>query len=329
MLSYIVRRVLFAIPTLIAISMLSFFVMQLPPGDFLSSYAALLATMGEGMSAQQLEHLREAYGLGQPIYVQYWKWISGIVLRGDFGMSLEWRMPVADLIWDRLGWTVFLSALTILTGWMIAIPVGVYSATHQYSKIDHVINAWGFLGLGIPNFTMALAVMWFAYAFFGWDLAGLFSDEFKNAPWSFAKVLDMLWHLWLPILTLAWDEAAQLQRTMRANVLDELSKPYVTAARAGGLSESKLVWQYPVRVALNPFVSAIGFSLPELISTATIISIVLSLPMTGPLFLTALQSQDMYLAGGFVFMIASLTIVGMLISDILLAMLDPRIRYSR
>jgi peptide/nickel transport system permease protein len=329
MLSYIVRRVLFAIPTLLGISMLSFFIMQLPPGDFLTSYAALLATMGEGMSATALENLREAYGLGEPVYVQYWKWISGIILRGDFGMSLEWRMPVADLIWDRLGWTVFLTSITILVGWVIAIPVGVYSATHQYSKIDHIINAWGFLGLGIPNFTMALAVMWFAYAFFGWDLSGLFSDEFKNAPWSIAKAVDMLKHLWLPILTLAWDEAAQLQRTMRANVLDELSKPYVTAARAGGLSESKLVWQYPVRVALNPFVSAIGFALPELISTATIISIVLSLPMTGPLFLTALQSQDMYLAGGFVLMIGALTIVGMLISDILLAILDPRIRYSR
>lgn len=329
MVGYIVRRVLFAIPTLLGISMLSFFVMQLPPGDFLTSYAALLATMGEGIAADQLAYLREAYGLGEPIYVQYWKWIIGIVLRGDFGMSLEWRMPVADLIWGRLGWTVFLTGLTIVVGWVIAIPIGVYSATHQYSKLDHVINAWGFLGLGIPNFTMALAVMWFAYAYFGWDLSGLFSPEFKNAPWSFAKAVNMLGHLWLPILTLAWDEAAQLQRTMRANVLDELSKPYVTAARAGGLSESTTVWEYPVRVALNPFVSAIGFALPELVSTATIISIVLSLPMTGPLFLSALQSQDMYLAGAFVLMIGALTIVGMLISDILLAILDPRIRYSR
>jgi peptide/nickel transport system permease protein len=251
------------------------------------------------------------------------------VFRGDFGMSLEWRIPVADLIWDRLGWTIFLTGLTILVAWVIAIPVGVYSATHQYTKLDHLINAWGFLGLGIPNFTMALAGMWFAYAFFGWDLSGLFSDEFKNAPWSPGKVLDLFGHLWLPILTLAWDEAAQLQRTMRANLLDELSKPYVTAARAGGLSETRLVWEYPTRVAINPFVSTIGFALPELISSATIISIVLSLPMTGPLFLTALQSQDMYLAGAFVLMIGALTIVGMLISDILLAILDPRIRYSR
>lgn len=329
MLTYIARRVALAIPTLIGISILAFVVMQLPPGDFLTSYAALLAQMGEGVGSEQLERLREAYGLDQPVYVQYWKWISGIVLRGDFGISMEWRLPVADLIWDRLGWTLFLTAITILVGWLIAIPIGVFSATHQYSKLDHAINAWGFLGLGIPNFTMALAVMWFAFAFFGYDLSGLFSDEFKNAPWSLAKVWNMLGHLWLPILTLAWDEVAILQRTMRANLLDELHKPYVTSARAGGLSEDRLIWEYPVRVALNPFVSAIGFALPELISSATIVSIVLSLPMTGPLFLTALQSQDMYLAGAFVLLIGALTIVGMLISDILLAWLDPRIRYAR
>jgi peptide/nickel transport system permease protein len=329
MLQYIVRRVLLAIPTLFAISVLAFVIMQLPPGDFLTSYAALLAQMGEGIAAEQLERLREAYGLDQPLYVQYWKWISGIILRGDFGVSMEWKLPVGDLIWHRLGWTVFLAATTILVGYLIAIPIGVYSATHQYSKLDHLINAWGFLGLGIPNFTMALAVMWFAYAYFGWDLSGLFSDEFRNAPWSLAKVKDLLAHLWLPILTLAWDEVAILQRTMRANLLDELHKPYVVSARAGGLSEGRLIWEYPVRVALNPFVSAVGFALPQLISSATLVSIVLSLPMTGPLFLTALQSQDMYLAGAFVLLIGSLTIIGMLISDILLAWLDPRIRYSR
>ena len=329
MLTYIIRRVFLAIPTLIGISMLSFVVMQLPPGDFLSSYAAILQQQGEGIGAEQLDRLREAYGLDQPIYVQYWKWISGIVLRGDFGVSMEWRLPVTDLIWDRLGWTVFVASITILIGYLIAIPIGVFSATHQYSKLDHLINAWGFLGLGIPNFTMALAVMWFAFSYFGWDLSGLFSDEFKNAPWSLGKVGNMASHLWLPVLTLAWDEAAILQRTMRANLLDELHKPYVTSARAGGVDETTLVWEYPVRVALNPFVSAIGFALPELISNATIVSIVLSLPMTGPLFLRALLSQDMYLAGAFVLMIGVLTIIGLLISDILLAWLDPRIRYAQ
>jgi peptide/nickel transport system permease protein len=329
MLTYIIQRVLLAIPTLFAISILAFVVMQLPPGDFLTSYAAILAQQGEGIAAEQLERLREAYGLDQPLYVQYWKWISGIVLRGDFGVSMEWKLPVADLIWNRLGWTLFVAALTILIGYLLAIPIGVYSATHQYSWLDNLINAWGFLGLGIPNFTMALAVMWFAYAYFGWDLSGLFSDEFRNSPWSLSKVGDLLFHLWLPILTLAWDEVAVLQRIMRANLLDELHKPYVTSARAGGLDETTLIWEYPVRVALNPFVSAVGFALPQLISSATLVSIVLSLPMTGPLFLTALQSQDMYLAGAFVLLIGSLTIIGILISDILLAWLDPRIRYSR
>jgi peptide/nickel transport system permease protein len=329
MLSYILQRVAWAIPTLIGISMLSFVVMQLPPGDFLSSYAAILASQGEGIGAEQLQKLQDAYGLDQPLYVQYWKWISGIVFRGDFGVSMEWKLPVTDLIWDRMGWTVFVAFITIIVGYLIAIPIGVYSATHQYSKLDHLINAWGFLGLGIPNFTMALAVMWVAFAYFGADLSGLFSDQFKNAPWSVGKVLDMIRHLWLPVLTLAWNEVAVLQRTMRANLLDELHKPYVTSARAGGLSESTLVWEYPTRVALNPFVSALGFALPELVSSATIVSIVLSLPMNGPLFLRALLSQDMYLAGAFVLMIGALTIVGMLISDILLAWLDPRIRYAK
>jgi len=328
-LAYIFRRVLLAIPTLFGISVLSFAIMHLPPGDFLTSYAATLSQQGEGIASEQLEQLRQAYGLGEPIYIQYWKWISAILLHGDFGLSMQWHMPVSDLIWDRLGWTVLLTGITIIVGYCIAIPIGVYSATHQYSKVDHLISAFGFMGLGIPNFTVALAVLWFAYAAFGADLSGLFSDEFRNAPWSPAKVGNMLGHLWLPILVLAWHELASLQRTMRANLLDELHKPYVQSARAGGLSETRLVWEYPVRVALNPFVSSVGFVLPELVSTATIVSIVLSLPMTGPLFLTALQSQDMYLAGAFVLLISALTIVGVLISDILLALLDPRIRYGR
>jgi len=328
MAGYVIRRSLLAIPTLFGISVLSFIIMHLPPGDFLTTYAATLAQQGEGIASEQLEQLRQSYGLGEPIYVQYWKWMSAILLHGDFGLSMQWHMPVAYLIWDRLGWTVVLTATTILVGYAIAIPIGVYSATHQYSKLDHLISALGFMGLGIPNFTVALAVLWFAYAYFGADLAGLFSDEFRNAPWTLAKVANLLQHLWLPILTLAWHELAALQRTMRANLLDELHKPYVQSARAGGLGEQKLIWEYPVRVALNPFVSAIGFVLPELVSSATIVSIVLSLPMTGPLFLDALQSQDMYLAGAFVLLVSALTIVGVLISDILLAWLDPRIRYS-
>jgi peptide/nickel transport system permease protein len=328
MAGYVIRRTALAIPTLFAISVLSFIIMHLPPGDFLTTYAAILAQQGEGIGAEQLAQLRATYGLGEPIYVQYWKWMSAILLHGDFGLSMQWKMPVAQLIWDRLGWTVILTSITIGVGYLIAIPIGVYSATHQYSKLDHLISGLGFLGLGIPNFTVALAALWFAYAFFGADLAGLFSDEFRNAPWTLGKLWNLIQHLWLPIVTLAWHELASLQRTMRANLLDELHKPYVQSARAGGLSEGRLIWEYPVRVALNPFVSAIGFVLPELISSATIVSIVLSLPMTGPLFLNALQSQDMYLAGAFVLLISALTIVGVLISDILLAWLDPRIRYS-
>src|SRR6266542_957409 len=316
MIGFIARRLVLAIPTLFGISVLSFIIMQLPPGDFLSTYAATLASQGEGFYADQLDLLRQAYGLGEPIWVQYWKWMSGILLHGDFGLSLNWRVPVANLLWDRLG-------LTIAISYLIAVPIGVYSATHQYSKFDHFFSGLGFLGLGIPDFTVALAVLWFAYAFFGADLAGLFSSEFREMPFSLAKLGNLLQHLWLPILVLAWHELASLQRVMRANLLDELHKPYVLSARAGGLSERRVVWEYPVRVALNPFVSAIGFVLPELISRATIVSIVLSLPMTGPLYINALQSQDMYLAGALMLLISALTIVGILLSDIWLAWLDP------
>jgi peptide/nickel transport system permease protein len=329
MIGYIAKRVLLAVPTLFGISVLSFVIMQLPPGDFLTSYAATLAQQGEGIAAEQLEQLRQAYGLGEPFYVQYWKWMSGILLHGDFGLSLNWRIPVANLLWDRLGWTVGLTALTIAISYIIAIPIGVYSATHQYSKFDNFFSSLGFLGLGIPDFTVALAALWFAYAFLGADLAGLFSPEFREAPWSLAKIGNLLAHLWLPILVLAWHELASLQRVMRANLLDELHKPYVLSARAGGLSERRVIWEYPVRVALNPFVSAVGFVLPELISRATIVSIVLSLPMTGPLYVNALQSQDMYVAGALMLLISGLTIIGILISDVLLAWLDPRIRYGR
>src|SRR6266498_2783260 len=329
MIGFIARRLVLAIPTLFGISVLSFIIMQLPPGDFLSTYAATLASQGEGFYADQLDLLRQAYGLGEPIWVQYWKWMSGILLHGDFGLSLNWRVPVANLLWDRLGWTIGLTGLTIAISYLIAVPIGVYSATHQYSKFDHFFSGLGFLGLGIPDFTVALAVLWFAYAFFGADLAGLFSSEFREMPFSLAKLGNLLQHLWLPILVLAWHELASLQRVMRANLLDELHKPYVLSARAGGLSERRVIWEYPVRVALNPFVSAIGFVLPELISRATIVSIVLSLPMTGPLYVNALQAQDMYVAGALMLLISALTIVGILISDILLAWLDPRIRYSR
>lgn len=329
MLQYVIRRVILTIPTLFVISLVSFVLIQLPPGDFLTNYAAILAEMGESMSDEQLVALQESYGLNQPVYVQYFKWISGILLRGDFGLSLEWRMPVADLIWERMGLTVVLTGATLIFTWLMAIPVGIYSATRQYSKLDYFFTSIGFLGLAIPNFMIALVLMWIAFAFLGQDVGGLFSEEFKNAPWSLAKFGDMLGHLWIPILILGTDGTAGLIRTMRANLLDELHRPYVTAARARGLSERRLIWEYPVRVALNPFVSTVGYALPNLVSGSVIVAVVLSLPIAGPLLLRALQSQDMYLAGAFILLLGTLTIIGTLISDLLLAWLDPRIRYEK
>ncbi len=329
MLEFIVRRTLLAILTLFVISIVSFTLIQLPPGDFLTNYAAMLAEMGEGgIPAEQLVALQEAYGLNQPVYDQYFKWITGILLRGDFGMSLEWKRPVAELIWERIGLTVVLTGATVLITWLLAIPIGVYSATHQYSKLDYFFTTLGFLGLATPNFMIALVLMWIAFSVFGQDVGGLFSEEFKNAPWSLAKVMDMLSHLWIPILVLGTEGMAGLIRTMRANLLDELHKPYVIAARARGLSEWRLIWEYPVRVALNPFISTIGYVFPHLVSGSVIVAVVLNLQIAGPLYLRALQSQDMYLAGAFILLFGVMTIIGTLISDLLLAWLDPRIRYT-
>src|SRR5262245_18751 len=327
MLQFILRRVLMAIPPRFVISFVSFILIQLPPGHFLTSYAATRSQQGDIIPPEQLEALREAYGLGQPMYIQYFKWMRGI-FHGDFGQSLEWGMPVKDLIWERLALTVVLSGATFLFVWTLAIPIGIYSATHQYSILDYLFTFFGFLGLGIPNFMLALVLMWVGFAYFGQDVGGLFSPEFKNEPWSMARVWDMMAHLWIPMLVLGTAGTAGLIRTMRANTLDEVNQPYVETARAKGLTEQKVIWKYPVRVALNPFVSTAGWALPELVSGATIVAVVLSLPTVGPLLLRALLSQDMYLAGAIILLISVLTIIGTLISDILLAWLDPRIRYE-
>jgi peptide/nickel transport system permease protein len=329
MFQFLLRRLAFMIPTLFAISVVSFILIQLPPGDFLTTYAATLASQGDSAtSSEQLKALQEAYGLNQPIYVQYWKWISAIVLRGDFGQSLEWKMPVSELIWQRMGVTLALTMSTLVFTWLLAIPIGVFSARNQYSKGDYFFTFLGFLGLGIPSFMIALVLMWVAFRYLGQDVGGLFSAEYRSAPWSFGKVLDLLRHFWIPLVIIGLEGTASLIRTMRANLLDELNKPYVIAGRARGLSENQLIWEYPVRVALNPFVSTAGFALPGLINGATIVGVVLSLPMHGPLLLRALQSQDMYLAGAFILIIAALTIIGVLISDLVLAWIDPRIRYA-
>lgn len=328
MLQYIARRLLLAIPTVFAISVLSFGLIQLPPGSFLDDYAAQLAQQGEEISNQQLEALKEAYGLDQPVYVQYYKWMSNIITRGDFGRSFEWNVPVSQLIWDRMGWTLFLALTTLLCTWLFAIPIGVYSATHQYSKFDYLFTAFGFFGLGIPGFMLALVLMWVGLDYFHLDVGGLFSEQFKNAPWTLAKVWDLVKHMWIPILVGGTEGMAGLIRIMRANLLDEIHKPYVTATRARGLDERTLIWEYPVRVALNPFVSSVGFALPDLVSGGVILSVVLSLPTAGPLLLNALTAKDTYLAGALILLVGVLTVLGVLISDILLAWLDPRIRYS-
>ncbi|HXF61855.1 MAG TPA: ABC transporter permease [Caldilineaceae bacterium] len=326
MLQYILRRILYMIPTLFVISMLSFAIIQLPPGDYLTSYVATLRAQGDQVDAREMEVLRERYGLNQPVYVQYFKWISGILLRGDWGQSFEWKKPVKELIWERIALTMAISGCALLVSWFIAIPIGVYSATHQYSLLDYALSLFSFVGLGTPGFLLALIVMYIAQSQLGINVGGLFSQEYVLAPWSWAKFVDMLKHIWLPLIIVAVGSTATNIRITRANLLDELNKPYVETARAKGLKEGKLIWKYPVRVALNPFFSTVGWSLASLISGATLVAVVLGLQTEGPMLLRALISQDMYLAGSFILLLSTLTVVGTLISDILLAVVDPRIR---
>lgn len=326
MFAYILRRLLIMVPTLFLISIISFAALQLPPGDYLTSYAAQLTTQGEYIDQQSLNSLRERYGLGEPVYVQYSKWIYGIVTRGDWGQSMEWQRPVKDLIWEALGLTVALAVFSLLISWLIAIPMGVYSATHQYSLPDYAMSIFSFLGVGVPAFMWALIIMYFAQTQLGLNVGGLFSEKYLSAPWSLDKVVDLFKHLWIPAVIVAIENTAGELRTTRANLLDEVNKPYVELARAKGLSERKLLWKYPVRVALNPFFSTVGWSLANRISSITLMSVVLSLQTTGPMQLRALMSQDMYLAGSILVLLSALTVIGTLVSDILLAWVDPRIR---
>ena len=326
-LRYILRRILWMVPFLFAVSVVAFLLIQAPPGDYLTTYIAKLGETNEVLDQAAVDNLRQRFGLDQPMYVQYFRWVSRILV-GDFGMSFEWRQPVSDLVWERMGLTLCLSLATLLFTWAVAFPIGVYSAVHKYSLGDYIASMIGFIGLATPNFLLALILMYVGVVHFGTDVGGLFSDEYKNAPWSWGKVLDLMQHLWLPVLVLGTGSTASLIRIMRANLLDELNKPYVDTARAKGLSEFWLIMKYPVRVALNPFVSTIGWVLPNLVSGAVVTAIVLSLPTAGPLMLQALMSQDMYLAGAFVLLLSSLTVIGMLISDILLVLLDPRVRYE-
>ena len=325
MAQYILRRVLLFIPTLFAISLVTFAIIQLPPGDFLTAYVAQISQQGETVDSAAIVALRERYGLGDPFYVQYFKWVGGM-LQGDFGHSLEWNAPVVQLLGDRMALTFLLALTTLIFTWLISIPIGIYSAVRQYSVGDYIATFFGFLGLATPDFLFALALLWIAFSYFGQSVGGLFSPQYQDAAWSMAKFWDLLKHLWIPIIVLGTSGTAGLIRIMRANLLDELHKPYVEAARSKGLSEWRLLLKYPVRVALNPFISTIGYILPFLVSGSVIVSVILNLHTAGPLLLRSLLSQDMYLAGGFIFLLSTLTVVGTLLSDILLAWLDPRIR---
>ena len=325
MLRYVLHRLLLLIPTLLAISLLTFVIIQLPPGNYLDTLVSELTASGETADLQKLEFLRKQYGLDQPLWVQYWDWLKGL-LRGDLGYSFEYDRPVSAIIGERLALTFVVSLGAILFTWVVAFPIGVYSATHKHSWGDHGLTFLGFLGLATPNFLLALVLMFVSFTWFGVSVGGLFSPAMESAPWSWAKVVDLLQHLSIPVLVIGSSGTAGMIRRLRANLLDELKKPYVVTARAKGLSPGRLIAKYPLRIALNPFISDIGNLLPEVVSGSVIVSIVMSLPTTGPMLLRALRTQDMYLAGSFLMLLAALTVVGVLLSDLALAVLDPRIR---
>jgi peptide/nickel transport system permease protein len=325
MLTYIIRRLALAISTCWAISVVAFVIIQLPPGDFVDAYIANLSSSGSMVSAQEAAAMREQYGLDRPIWVQYAKWM-GRVLQGNFGMSMEWGRPVTEVIGDRLWLTIVISIAAIVLTWGIALPIGIYSAVRQYSFADYIFTFVGFVGLAVPNFLLALIIMYFGFIYFDASIGGLFSDQYQLAPWSWGKIVDLFWHLPLPALILALAGTAQLIRIMRANLLDELRRPYVITARARGLQEWRVILKYPVRAALNPFASTIGYLLPFVVSGSIVVSLVLSLPTVGPLLLRSLVAQDMFLAGTIVLLLGVLTVIGTFLSDLMLMWIDPRIR---
>lgn len=327
MLAYMTKRLLLALLTVWAISVLSFIIIQLPPGDFVDAYIANLSASGSVVSMAEAESLRILYGLDQPIYVQYGKWMLR-VLAGDFGESMEWKRPVIVVIGDRLWLTVILSFAALILTWGLALPIGIYSAVRQYSFGDYVFTFIGFIGLAVPNFLLALVIMYFSFTLFGANVGGLFSPEYDLAPWGWGKVWDLIKHLPLPAAILALAGTAQLIRIMRANLLDELRRPYVVTARAKGLPDNRVILKYPVRAALNPFASTIAYLFPYLVSGSIIISLVLSLPTVGPLLLKSLIAQDMFLAGTIILLLGVLTVIGTFISDLILMWVDPRIRYQ-
>ena len=313
------------IPTLVAISIIVFFIIQLPPGDYLESHIATLQAQGESIDSKKIEFLRQQYGLDQPMWKQYLVWATGF-LRGDLGYSFEYDLPVREVIGDRMFLTVLISLVTIVFTWLIAFPIGIYSATHQYSWGDYGLTFVGFIGLATPNFLLALVMLYLANVYFGTSIGGLMDPEYIDQPWTLGKLKSVLEHLWIPVIVIGTAGTAAMIRRLRANLLDELEKQYVVTGRAKGLPPGKLLRKYPLRMALNFFVSDIGNLLPSIISGAEVTAVVLSLPTTGPLLIASLQSQDMYLAGSFLMFLAILTVLGVLVSDLLLAILDPRIR---
>ncbi len=328
MLNFIFRRSLLLVPFLFLISIVSFIVIQLPAGTFVDTYVNNLKMKGGTVSEEQKASIEAMYGLDRPLPVQYGIWITNIVLRGNFGNSFRYNRPVADILKERVPRTISISLVAILLTWLLALPLGILSAVKQYSFWDHLFTFISLLGLAVPCFLLALVLMYAVYAKTGWMISGLFSPEFRAEPWSFAKVTDMLKNVWLPLLVLSITGVAGIIRVLRASLLDELNKQYVTTARAKGLSEWQLILQYPVRIAINPLISTVGWMLPAVVGGEIVVSKVLNLPTTGPILLEATTTQDMYLAGGIVMILSFLTVIGTFISDVLLAVNDPRIRVN-
>lgn len=321
MMNYILRRFLYMIPLMILISILSFTVIKLQPGEFGSQYFS-----NPRVSPETVENLRARLGLNQPAYMQYLTWVKGIITEGDFGYSFAYKRPVSELIWERLGWTVVVAGSTILFTWVLAIPIGIFSATHKYSIFDYVFTFVGFLGISVPNFFMALLLMYLVLSFGGTEVGGLFSQQYIGAPWSIAKFIDLLKHIWIPLIAIGTAGMAGILRQMRGNLLDILGEQYVQTARAKGLNENVVIYKHAVRNAINPLISMFGMQLPKLISGTIISAIVLNLPTMGPFFYDALINQDQYLVMTFLMFSAFMMLIGNLIADILLALVDPRIR---
>ena len=328
MTRFLIRRFSILIPMAFAMSIVAFAIILAPPGDYLQTYIESLSSSGVFVDTAEIETLKRQYGLDKPVYMQYLQWMRNMLLKGDLGRSLEFQRPVTELIGQRLVLTVVLGLFTVAFTWTLAIPIGIISAVKQYSFIDYFFTFLSYFGVGTPNFLLALVIMWFIFAWFGLKITGLFSPDFQDASWSFAKFIDMLKHIWVPMLILGTDGTARFTRIIRANLLDELSKPYVETARAKGLPEWKVVLKYPTRIAINPFISTMGWQLPQLFSGSLIVATVLSLPTIGPLLLRSLFAQDMFLAGSIILILTVLTMIGTLISDIILALVDPRIRMS-